>query len=254
MEKKWMEIDDLRVFRGKDIKIADYITIHQPSLEEIYEYGERDYFSMIHSLTAVGADLKWQLDDLGIDYTEITDFELFYKILVPNYPRSRTEIIFGELDFTKFKLKINPENGEVCMYLYMMDLDGLKPVVIDEFTYLLIIENLRKMHGLTRNNQKPANNNTKMILIEDARDEYMMTKDKEYSSFLLNYVSTMVNCEGFKYNHENVWGLKIYAFLDSVKRISKIKNAELLLQSGYSGYGIDLKNIDKKQLDWSGEL
>ena len=48
--------------------------------------------------------------------------------------------------------------------------------------------------------------------------------------------------------------MKIYAFLDSVKRISKIKNAELLLQSGYSGYGIDLKTINDKQIDWLGEL
>ena len=49
--------------------------------------------------------------------------------------------------------------------------------------------------------------------------------------------------------------MKINAFMDSVKRISKIKNAELLLQSGYSGFGINLKEIkDKKQLDWLGEL
>ena len=48
--------------------------------------------------------------------------------------------------------------------------------------------------------------------------------------------------------------MKINAFMDSVKRISKIKNADLLLQSGYSGFGVNLKNIDKKQLDWQGEL
>ena len=42
--------------------------------------------------------------------------------------------------------------------------------------------------------------------------------------------------------------------MDSVKRITKIKNSDLLLQSGYSGFGINLKNLDKKQLDWLGEL
>jgi len=42
--------------------------------------------------------------------------------------------------------------------------------------------------------------------------------------------------------------------MDSVKRISKIKDSNLLLQSGYSGYGINLKDVDKKQLDWLGEL
>ena len=64
----------------------------------------------------------------------------------------------------------------------------------------------------------------------------------------------MINSEGFKYNHDQVWGMKINAFMDSVKRIGKIKNADLLLQSGYSGFGVNLKEIDNKQLDWLGEL
>ena len=42
--------------------------------------------------------------------------------------------------------------------------------------------------------------------------------------------------------------------MDSVKRIGKIKNAQLLLQSGYSGFGISFDDIDKKQIDWLGEL
>ena len=64
----------------------------------------------------------------------------------------------------------------------------------------------------------------------------------------------MVNSGGFKYNHTDVWDMKINAFMDSVKRISKIKNSNLLLQSGYSGFGINLKDVNKKDLDWLGEL
>ena len=67
-------------------------------------------------------------------------------------------------------------------------------------------------------------------------------------------ISAMVNSEGFKYNHSQVWDMKINAFMDSVKRISKIKNANLILQSGYSGFGVNLKEIDKKQINWMGEL
>ena len=93
-----------------------------------------------------------------------------------------------------------------------------------------------------------------MILIEDSREDFERNRTKEFRSQLLNLISSMVNCEGFKYNHSQVWDMKINAFMDSVKRISKIKNTELLLQSGYSGFGINLKDIDKKQLDWLGEL
>ena len=100
----------------------------------------------------------------------------------------------------------------------------------------------------------PANNSTKMVLIEDAKDELERNKNKKYTSQLKNLISAMINSEGFKYNHAQVWDMKINAFMDSVKRISKIKDANLLLQSGYSGYGINLKDVDKKQLDWLGEL
>ena len=64
----------------------------------------------------------------------------------------------------------------------------------------------------------------------------------------------MVNSDGFKRDDTTVFDMKIYAFMDSVARIGKIKNAELLLQSGYSGFGIDLKKLNKEETNWLGEL
>lgn len=245
-----MDIDELLVYKGQDIKISDYIIIHQPSLEEIVNYGEKEYFQMAQSLTSVGADLKWQLFDIGVDYTKISDFELFYSLLINKYPKDKTSIIFGELDLCKFNLYAKVENGEKCLAQHIDN----NQVIIDEYTYSLITDFLRKMHGYKRNSQIPANESTKQILIDDDREAYELNKNNEYHSQLLNLISAMINSEGFKYNHESVWNMKICAFMDSVKRISKIKNAELLLQSGYSGNGISLKDIDKKQLDWLGEL
>ena len=127
-------------------------------------------------------------------------------------------------------------------------------IIIDEYTYLVITDYLRQMHFIHKDEKLPANEATKTILIEDAREEYLRNKDKSFHSPLQNMVSAMVNSEGFKYSHREVWDMKINAFMDSVKRISKIKNAELLLQSGYSGFGVNLKEIPNKQLDWIGEL
>lgn len=67
-------------------------------------------------------------------------------------------------------------------------------------------------------------------------------------------ISAVVNSEGFKRNDVTVFDMKICAFTDSVKRISKIKKSDLLLQSGYSGFGIDLKKINNEELNWIGEL
>lgn len=240
--------DDLKIYRGKDIFIKNGITIHQPTLDEICDYGERNYWSMIYTLTSVGADMKFQLYDLGIDYTKIRDFELFYQLLFHSFNRSNTYILFGELDFSKFELMKHTQSKECVLY------DREDDILIDEYTYLTITEILRKIHGLKRNSKLPANETTKQILIDDAREEYERNKNTEYHSQLKNLISTMVNCEGFKYSHSEVWNMKISAFMDSVRRISKIKNADLLLQSGYSGFGINLKEIPSKQLDWLGEL
>jgi len=256
-----MFVDKLKLFHGDDIVISKHIKIHQPTLEEICEYGEEKYFSLVHTLTAVGADYKWQLDDIGIDYTKISDFELFSHMLIKDLTKDDTCILFGDLDFSKFEIRYNELNNNFCLVqIYGLDFVPEKvyidddTIIIDEFTYLLIIEYLRTMHYLKRNNEIPGNETTKRILIEEAKEQYELNKNKPFESKLFNYISTMVNSEGFKYNYDDVWKLKIYQFYDSIKRITKIKETTLLLQSGYSGFGVDLKKISKKELDWMGDL
>lgn len=245
-----LQNDELKIYRGEDFVISKYIKIHQPSLNEICDYGEQEYYSMIYHLTATPQTMKVQLWDIGIDYTQITPFALFYNVLYKIYPREKTSILFGDLDFTRFKAGCRHDNGEPLLFQIIAD----EMVVIDEFTYNMITDYLRQVHIIYKDEKIPANESTKMILIEDAREEIERNKNNEYHSQLKNLISSMINSGGFKYNHTQVWNMKINAFMDSVKRISKIKNAELLLQSGYSGFGISLKDIDKKQLDWLGEL
>lgn len=242
--------DELKIYRGEDFVVSKYIKIHQPSLSEIADYGEREYYLMVYRLTATPQSMKAQLWDIGIDYTTITPYELFYKILYRIYSKDKTFILFGDLDFTKFQLMQRKDDSSVLLCQVINN----ELVIIDEFTYNMIMDYLRQVHIIYKDERIPANETTKMILIEDDREENERNKNKEYHSQLKNMISSMVNCEGFKYNHSQVWDMKINAFMDSVKRISKIKNAELILQSGYSGFGINLKDIDKKQLDWLGEL
>ena len=165
------------------------------------------------------------------------------------FPKDRTKILFGDLDFSKFTLKKRKDDSIVLCQIINNEL-----VLFDEYTYELIIDYLCRSHFIERDLQIPANDSTKMILIEDAKEELDRNRSKEYHSKLKNLISAMVNSEGFKYNHSQVWDMKINAFMDSIKRISKIKNSDLLLQSGYSGYGVNLKEVDKNQLDWIGEL
>lgn len=254
-----MNIDELKIYRGEDFVISEHIAIHQPSLAEICDYGEQEYYSMVYQLTSTPQSMKWQLWDMGIDYTKITPFELFYSLLYKLYPREKTSILFGDLDFTKFNVRQKRDDDTILLHQCVKSLASNTPesqdnIIIDEPIYNQITEYLRQSHMLKKDEKMPANNSTKMILIEDAREEFLRDRNKKYSSQLKNMISAMINSEGFKYSHSEVWDMKIYAFMDSVKRISKIKNAELLLQSGYSGFGVNLKEISDKQLDWLGEL
>lgn len=248
-QEQYYRNDELKIYRGEDFVVSKYIKLHQCTLGEICDYGERDYYSMIYNFTSTPQSFKVQLWDCGVDYTEITPYELFYQMLY-KIPQEKTSVIFGDLDFSKFQIMQRRDDESILLY---QEING-EPVIIDEYTYNIIVDYICKVHFIERDFKIPANNSTKMVLIEDARDEQQRNKTNEYHSLLKNLISAMVNSEGFKYNHSQVWDLKINAFMDSVKRIGKIKNANLLLQSCYSGFGIYLKGIDKKQLDWLGEL
>lgn len=45
--------DELKIYRGEDFHLSDYITLHQTSLGEICDYGESNYFSMIYNITVL---------------------------------------------------------------------------------------------------------------------------------------------------------------------------------------------------------
>lgn len=244
--------DELKIYGGKNYYINDDISIKQPKLGKIKKYGERKYFNMVHTLCSVGADLKWQLDDIGIDYTKISDYELFYSILSRSYSKEDTKILFGNvLDFSQMRIVLDDNIDENVM---IQVLDDGKQIRIDRFIYSSIVNVLRKMHKIKRNDEVPGNEMTRQILIDDAREEYEENRNKPSKSYLLPLISTMVNSEGFKRDDNTVFDMKIRAFMDSVSRINKIKNAELLLQSGYSGFGIDLNKIDQNALNYMGEL
>lgn len=237
--------DELQIYRGKDYVINENIKIHQPTLNEIIEYGERKYFGMIYSIVATGNDLKWQLADAGIDYTKIKEFEIFCFMTYKAYSKSETSIIFGNLDLTEFEIRTRNDEEIV---LYNED----KDIIIDEFTYLLIADYLRKTHNIKKDESYPANDVAKEAFIEDARDEYNMNKNKPYKSRLKSLISTLI-CV-LHINPEIIFNMNINMFLDMIDRTIQVKNADLLLQSGYSGYGIDLKTIDDKKLNWFSEL
>ena len=102
-------IETLSVLRGKDIEIADNITIHQPTLGEIEEYDEFAYMSMVSTFVCTPFDMIAQLDKGGFDFTKVTSFQLFC-LLCRQLKQSETKILFGDLDFSSLRAVANERN------------------------------------------------------------------------------------------------------------------------------------------------
>lgn len=234
--------DELKIYGGDDFIINDKIKIKQPTLREIREFGEQKYFSFINGFTATPTDMKYQLHKMGIDWNDISDYELFLG-MYKSFDKESSYLIFGNLDFTKFSRTTN-DNGEPIIY------DSESEIKIDKSIYTLATNYIRKVHNLSHNVERAMNETTRIVLLEEAEENFNMNKDKEYKSNLLPLISTMTNMEGFKYSWSTVWDMKINAFMDSVHQLLHIKNVDLLLRSGYSGFGVDLKKINKKELNY----
>ena len=51
-----LDVDDLKLYIGDKYVINDYITVFQPKISDIAEFGERDFFSVLHTITAIPSD------------------------------------------------------------------------------------------------------------------------------------------------------------------------------------------------------
>ena len=238
------DVDQLQLYFGDDYVINDKIKISQPTIGDIVDFGEAQYFNVIYTITAIPSDMKSQLWDLGIDWMEIEDFDLFV-MLAPTLQIEKTKLLFGDLDFTKLKLYKNRENGDILL----ADLDtGVK---IDKMIYLRIVNYLRKVHNITPKIERAANKTTKQILIDEDRMRIQTNKEKPFKSYLLPLISSVKVRMG--YTKDYVRNEGFVEFFDDVSRLQIIHNSDHLLSGCYAGT-IDMKKINKADLNWLREI
>ena len=239
-------IDQLKLFRGEGYKINDKILIRQPTLEEIVDFGEQRYFGLVRTICSTPADRKVEIwDKLHVFWEKIDEYDLFIS-LFQTLQKSEVSILFGDMDFTTFKL--GTQTGLPDLVLKNKD-----QVVIDRAIHKLMTDYLRQIHKLKKNVDTGFNDATRKIMIEDDRDEMALQMQKPFQSLLLPLISSLTNCPEFKYRWDDVWTLPIGVFMDSVERVQKHKSYNFVMQGIYSGCE-DMKKLDKKELHWMGDL
>lgn len=213
-----------------------------PTVGEVLT-NEKKYFGLVSALTSVPYQYMVQLDDAGIDFTTISDFELF-MMLFPAYANDDISILFGDLDLSDMGIYVNKQNGKRVVYSPQNDLS------IDEATYLNMAQMVRKINLLTRVNTKPGNDKAKEYLIEKNRKKQKRVARKKPESELEKLIIALVNQKDFKYNYEQVMDLPIYNFYQSFKQVQTNINFENTMRGIYAGTLDSKKITDKSCLSW----
>lgn len=231
----------LNLLYQKQYAVNDSIQIIIPTVGEIID-NEDDYYSLVSILTAMPIDLMVQLDDAGIDFTKINEYELFL-LMFPGLRAQDTHLIFGTLDLKNFEPAVNPKNKMVVLR------DEKNDITIDRAIHGQIAGVLRKIHHLEKNRRKPANQDAKEYMLKRARDKMRRNKNRKQDSQLESLIIAMVNTEQYKYDFERTRELSIYQFNESVRQVIKKVDYDNRMYGVYTGT-ISPKDLSPDDLNW----
>lgn len=264
------DIDYLKLYFGDSYQITDKITVTQPTIQEIIDYGETDFFSMIYCFIGNTTYRKLTLWQSGIDWNRISDYELFCN-LVHMLSVDQTRIIFGDLDFQKFDLykledvelpqdppdkkltateKRNKLFKEFELQHFFYNKDQDVNITADEYRKIASV--LRAMVHMYPKTEYTVGKTSKELIIQEelnkiARAEH--DKSDDQNSVLLPLVSFCVNHPGFKYKTSELRDVRINEFMDSVRRLQVYESTHALFSGMYSGF-CDTSKIPKKEFDF----
>ena len=197
-------------------------------------------------------DMPALLDEMGINYMEITSWEMFV-MMHSMYNIDSTKMLLGDLDLSSFQPMVrNIDNEESTNdpihEIILCDDNGN---IIDEDIYNLLIAYISEIINFQHKNKKPGNKTTANILLqEDIKERKKAAeKDKPYESYIYDTVISLVNTEELSYTYETIFNLTLYQFTKSLIQIQGKKSAIALLQGSMSGF-CDTSGIPKEDLQW----
>lgn len=240
-------MENRSLLNRKSIQITDDLILRIPTVGEILDQ-ESEYFSLISIMTSTPFQYMVQLDDIGIDYTTITDYEMF-RLLFPVYAQQDTSVIFGDVYLKDIALYHDNSTNLDVLY---SPASGIK---IDELVYYNMAKTMRQVNCIKYERKKPKGENTKKYLLEKERRHLKnlerMRKRKEFEqSEFEKLIVALVNNEKFKYNYESIKTLSIYNFYQSFQQIQHEINFNNVMRGVYAGTIDTSKLQDRNVLSW----
>lgn len=235
-------INEIGVYT-REVQITPKITLRIPTVGEIIDFGEERYYSVVTMLSSTSYQMRVLLDDAGVDFTTISDFQLFQNFFL-ELTNEDVYIVLPGIDPRLFVRGINSENGEEVL---VNKQDG---IVIDKFVYEQMADVLRKINGFKKEETKsyPDKQTQKWIIERDRLRQERQRKSQD-GSMLESMIIALVNCRDFKYNYDDIKNVSIFNLNQSIHQIERYLNYILTMVGIYSGC-IDSKQINIDDIKW----
>lgn len=269
-------VDLLKIYFGDPYPITDKITLYQPSIDEIIQYGENEFWAVLYMFIGNSTYRRLFLWEIGVDWNKVSDYELFCN-LVRMLPIEKTRILFGDINFEGFELiptgyeppeEEPPKDGkkptatekrkklfetfEKSWSFYNKEQD----IEISADVYYTLVSVMREMVQIFPKAEYTVGKTSKELLIEEERNKIAQAEKENGGkpvSMLQPLVSACVNHPGFKYKSRELREIRINEFMDSVKRLQVYESTRALLTGANSGF-CDVSKVPKEQFDFMRAL
>lgn len=269
-----VEFDMLKMYFGRpyviDLEsVYGKITVYSPTIGDIVDIGETKFYQTLSIFTGNTTQYRVMLWDIGIDWNEISDFQLF-AMLYQQIDPDVSKLLFGDLDFKKFQplLKKMPKkedsaeeqsgedkaNDEELILWNDEDQVEINAEVHNHFSqYLRAVFNSAPEEKITNNaTLKQWYINKDKRALERAREEEIKNGSRKTTS-IQPIISACINHPGFKYNLKELNEVGVMEFYDSVSRLQIYEQSTALMKGMYSGF-ISAKDIKPEDYNFMREI
>lgn len=247
-----MFADELsNVIYGEPYKVSDKLTIYNPTIDDICRFGEKQYWQLISTLVSRPYDAMVKLDDLGINYQKISDYDFFVMQAI-HIDQADTQILFGDFCFKGLNVMPSEDGSDILL------VDNSGDVKFDKIAYTMMVQYIRYIHFIKEKIEYDVGNElSRKYLIKRMREKMERKKRKnknlQFESILSGIISSIVNANGAVSSYEDTKKMHISQIYDAYMRICKIINYQQTMTGVYAGT-VSYKDLDKSILDWSGKI
>lgn len=240
-------MDKFSLLSGDDFTTSNGINIKHPKLNDIKYYGESKYMSFVNLFCLKPHELMVELWDSGIDFEDISQFELFL-MLYSSSKEDCNELFASLMGLFDIQYGFKKDTQEQAIGARSI-VDDDAYYIIDERVFNEISNYFQIIHCRDDGEKAPKfkNQSTKEMYIE--MEKGLKSDRDKNDSVLTSAISALVWGNNGAVNWDNVWDLYVYQFYDGLKRISKIKHYDNTMNGIYHGT-IDQKKVNMKEINW----